>query len=276
MTGELVCLEYHEKIALVTFNRPEKRNTFNLAMWESLEGVTARLRERVPRAVVVTGEGDAAFSAGFDVNPENPQVGSLVSAVQSHDRSPVAALIKNIRRWTDGFFAIPVPVIAAINGVAYGGGAEFAVRCDMRFADPKSVICFSEVKLGLMPDWGGGAALTRLAGTAVAADLILTARKIEAGEALAMGLLNGVSDEGRVMDLAMERAAMIAANGPLSVRKALSVIRKTPDLDYLSALDHESEEATDLITAGECMTGIAAFLKGEKPVFNDPGENEDG
>ncbi len=147
MSQALIHLEYHDTIALVTFNRPDKRNAFNLAMWESLEQVTSKLKEKLPRVVVVTGAGEVAFSAGFDVNPENPQVGNLVQAVQAHDREPVKELIKNIRRWTDGFFSLPVPIIAAINGLAYGGGAEFSMRCDMRVADPKAVICFSEARL---------------------------------------------------------------------------------------------------------------------------------
>jgi len=269
MSQALIRLEYYDCIALITFDRPDKRNAFNLAMWESLEEVTSKLKQKLPRVVVVTGAGETAFSAGFDVNPENPQVGNLVQAIQTHDRQPVEELIKNIRRWTDGFFSLPVPIIAAINGLAYGGGAEFAMRCDMRVADPNAVICFSEVKLGLMPDWGGGAALTRLAGTAAAADLILTAREIKADEAHAMGLVNDLSAEGECLEFAMERAEMIAANGPLAVRKALSVIRRTPDLSYIDALDYESEKAADLITSGECIQGITAFLKGEKPVFDD-------
>jgi len=88
--------------------------------------------------------------------------------------------------------ALPVPIIAAINGLAFGGGAELAVRCDMRVMDPGAVICFSEVRLGLMPDWGGGVALSRLLGRSLAADHILTARRVNADEALDMGLVNQV------------------------------------------------------------------------------------
>ena len=125
------------------------------------------------------------FSAGFDVNPANPQITILAEAVKKRSRTAVEEVVRYIRETVDRLVALPVPIIAAINGLAFGGGAELAVRCDMRVMDPGAVICFSEVRLGLMPDWGGGVALSRLLGRSLAADLILTARRVGADEALA-------------------------------------------------------------------------------------------
>src|SRR4030042_155149 len=192
-------IEYRGESALIILNRPDKKNAFDKEMWASLEQAVARLKKKLPRAVVITGAGDKAFSAGFDVSPDNPQVADLVEAVQKHNRRPVEALVRYIRETVDSLVCLPVPMIAAINGLAYGGGAELAARCDMRVMDPGAVICFSETRLGLMPDWGGGVALTRLLGRSKAADLILTARRVDAVEAFRIGLVNRISRPGRAL-----------------------------------------------------------------------------
>lgn len=270
MPTEAIHLAWREHIAIVTLDRPERRNAFNAAMWGALEETVETLKVRLPRAIVITGTGDRAFCAGFDVNPDNPQVASLIDAVQHHRREPVQALIDEIRHAVDGLVSLPVPVIAALNGLAFGGGAELALRCDMRIADPSVVISFSEVRLGLMPDWGGGVALTRLVGPARAAELILAARRIDAGEALRWGLVNQISAPGKSLDEALELADTIASHGPRAVRHALRVIRHSPGLPLERALDLESEEAVALITSGECYHGIVAFLEKKNPEFPDP------
>lgn len=263
-------LERTGHIAVVTLDRPERRNAFDEHMWDCLTRVIAELKEHLPRVVVITGAGERAFCAGFDVNPDNPQVTQLAGALENHDKGPVQALINRVRTTTDSLVFLPVPVIAAINGLAYGGGAEIAIRCDLRVMDPHAVISFSEVRLGLMPDYGGGVGLTRLVGPARAADLILTARKLDAREALALGVVNRMSEPGHALDEALSLAESIAQNGPRAVRHALRVIRKTPDLSYSDALELESREAVDLIASGECVHGIAAFLTKETPVFPEP------
>jgi enoyl-CoA hydratase len=164
-----------------------------------------------------------------------------------------------------------VPIIAALGGLAYGGGAEIAARCDLRVADPRATLCFSEVRLGLMPDLGGGVALARLVGAGRAADLILTARKVRAEEALALGLVNRGSEQGASLDEALALAQEIAANGPRAVRAALAVIRGNADLSWREALHGELEAAAQLIASGECQVGIAAFLSRTPPQFRDVG-----
>lgn len=265
-----VRLERSGHIAIVTLDRPKRRNAFDEHMWDCLEQVISDLKMNLPRVIIITGTGDRAFCAGFDVNPDNPQVSNIVSAVENHEKAPVEALINRVRTTTDDLTFLPVPIIAAINGLAYGGGAEIASRCDLRVIDPAAVINFSEVRLGLMPDHGGVVGLTRLVGPATAADLILTARKLDAQEALKLGFANRISEPGKVLDEAMGIARSIAENGPRAVRHALKVIRKTPELPYMDALEMETREAVDLIVSGECVHGIAAFLTKEKPVFPEP------
>jgi enoyl-CoA hydratase len=243
-------------------------------MWNELEQVVAKLQENMPRVIVLTGSGDKAFSTGFDVNIDNPQVYNLIQAVQGHHRPPVEKLIRRIRNAVDSLVCLPIPIIAAINGKAYGGGAELAVRCDLRVMDPDAVISFSEVRMGLMPDWGGTAALTRLVGSARAADMILTAREVKAREALDLGLVNRISSSAKVLDESVELAETIAKNGPRAVRFALEVIRSTGDMSLQDALELEAERAVTLITSGECYHGISAFLSKEEPSFPDI-EDED-
>jgi enoyl-CoA hydratase len=268
MMGESVKVEKRDSLAIVTLCRPDRLNVFNAAMFAALEETAATLaHDPQLRAVVLTGAGHKAFSAGFDVNPDNPMVTEMARAIEQRDKGPIEHAIGAMRKAVDRFVALPVPVIAAINGNAFGGGAELAVRCDLRVMDPAAEICFSEVRLGLMPDWGGGAALVHLLGASAAADLILTARRIPADEALRMGLVNRISAPGNTLEAAVEMAEAITANGPLAVRRALEVIRAGRNLSLEATLDLERRTAIDLITSGECLHGIGAFLTGQAPVF---------
>jgi enoyl-CoA hydratase/carnithine racemase len=183
-------------------------------------------------------------------------------------------MLTELRRIADRLFRLPVPIIAAINGTAFGGGAELAVRCDLRVMDPLATLSFSEVRLGLMPDWGGGVALTRLVGPSRAADLILTARRVGAEEALALGVVNRVCAPGAALGAAQELAESIAANGPRAVKSALAVIRATPDSTERDALALELESAASLIASGECIFGIGAFFSRTPPSFPDPDDGD--
>jgi len=269
MSKEGINLERKGKIAVLTIDRPQRRNAFNEHMFSSLEKATGALKNNLPRSLVITGAGDKAFSAGFDVSPDNPMVSDIAESAGKQDGAPAKRIIVHIRKAVDDLFSLPVPIIAALNGLAYGGGAELSVRCDMRVMDTDTVICFSEVRLGLMPDWGGGPALVRLVGPSKAADLILTARRIKADEALRLGLVNRVSKPGQALKEAISLAEMIAVNGPRAVGHALEVIRQSMNLPFQKALDLEAEKAVSLIVSGECIYGVAAFLEKKEPEFPD-------
>ena len=267
MPDQRVTLERRGYAAIVTLNRPERMNAFDEAMFSDLEQAAAALAAESPRAVVITGAGERAFSAGFDVHPDNAMVAALGTAIEAQDRSTVAQAIRGMRRAVDRFVDLPIPIVAAINGKAFGGGAELAVRCDLRVMDPAAVMCFSEVRLGLMPDWGGGATLAGLVGPARAADLILTARELAAAEALDLGVVNRISAPGQALAAALDLAEAIAANGPRAVRSALAVIRRSRGQPLAAALDEEEKRAVELILSGECLHGIGAHLSRKAPVF---------
>jgi enoyl-CoA hydratase/carnithine racemase len=269
VNSEQILFERKGRVAIVTINRPERMNAFNESLFESLGIIADELKSKIPRAVVITGAGKTSFCAGFDVNPDNPMVERIINAMSSENNEPARQLIYSIRKVIDSFISVPVPIIAALNGNAYGGGAELAARCDLRVMDPEAVICFSEVSLGLMPDWGGGAALARLVGTSRAADLILTARKIGSSEAYAMGLVNRISEKSRALDEAIVFAEIIVENGPRAVRNALSLIRENQNISFSASLQMEAELAATLISSGECFHGVSAFLEKKKPEFPD-------
>jgi len=269
MTENRIRLERKNGVALVLMDRQEKNNAFDAAMFEALEAVTRKLEQDLPRVVVLTGAGEKAFCAGFDVHPENPMTLAFLEAVNQKDAAAARKIIRRMRQAVDGFANLPVPLIAAVNGQAYGGGAELATRCDLRVMDSNAEICFSEVRLGLMPDWGGGVCLGRLIGPARSADLILTARVVKAEQAAALGWADRVSAKGRCLDEAFSLAEQIGQNGPRAVRHALCVLRQSRDLCLEAALDKEAEAAATLIASGECIHGITAFLEKKKPLFPD-------
>ena len=269
MSKEEIYLERRDAVAILTLDRPLRQNALNDRMFEDLERVTRELKEHLPRAVVITGGGDKAFCAGFDIHPDNPLVSGLIEAAEKKNQASAHKLIHYIRKIVNGFVSLPVPIIAAINGLAYGGGAELAVRCDLRVMDPNAVICFSEVRLGLMPDWGGGAALVRLIGSSRAADVILTARRIQAGEAINLGLVNRICPSGDCLEDAVAFASLIAANSPRAVSYTLALIRQSQNLTFRQTLDLEEEKAVSLIGSGEYFYGVTAFLEKRKPVFPD-------
>jgi len=269
MSAGTIHIERLGAIAVVTLDRPARKNALDQAMWSALGRAADELAAQLPRAIVLTGAG-GVFSAGMDVNPDNPQVAALVAAVARGDVAPPRAMLDGIHAQLARLFALPVPLIAAVGGLAYGGGAEIATRCDLRVVDPAATICFSEVRLGLMPDLGGGIALARLLGPGRAADLILTARKLDATEALALGFANRVSAPGAARAEAIALAEQIAANGPRAVRAALGILRHATDLPFLDAVAAEVDAAAHLIATGECQQGIAAVLGRTTPRFTDP------
>jgi enoyl-CoA hydratase/carnithine racemase len=269
-----VRVERSGPIAVVTLDRPERRNALSRPMWAALDRAVADLERKLPRVVIVTGGGDQAFCAGMDVNPDNPDSARMMSAMQERDPGPIREILARLRAVFDRLVDLPVPVVAAINGVAFGGGAELATRCDLRVMAPGATIAFSEVRLGLMPDLGGGVALTRVLGRARAADLILTGRRVGAAEALSLGLVNRVSAPGAALAEATALAEVIASNGPRAVRAALSILRGVDGLPEREALDLELERAVQLIAGGECVFGVGAFLSRTPPSFPDPDDDQ--
>jgi len=162
---------------------------------------------------------------------------------------------------------LPIPVIAAINGFALGGGLELALACDIRIAAPNATLALNETSLGIIPGGGGTVRLPRLVGKGVAKELILTARWVDAQEALRIGLVNAIAPEGRLLETAIDMATKMVANGPIAVTQAKYVINRGTELPLEQALQTESEAYEVCIPTKDRLEALAAFKEKRKPQF---------
>lgn len=257
-SGQSVKLDRHGDVAVITLNRPADLNALNYESLVRLGEIVAEIREDryQIRAVIVTGAG-RSFSAGADLKERRTLNEQQVR--------------RNVRAIRDVFTAVeelPQPTIAAVNGFAFGGGFELMLACDLRLAVRDARMGLTEVSLGIIPGAGGTQRLPRLIGSARAKELILTARKINAQDALQYGLLNGIADDAdqlRIMtfDLANE----IAANAPLAVYQAKYAINRGSHVDLYSGLAVEAQAYEMIIPTKDRVEALAAFADKRKPVF---------
>jgi enoyl-CoA hydratase len=243
--------------AVLTLNRPEARNALDAELLGLLrEAATAAGDEESVRAVVLTGAGDRAFCAGADI------------------RGMAAMGEAEARRWAelghDAFLAVeslPKPVIAAVNGSALGGGCELALVCDLRVLSATAQLGQPEIKLGLIPGWGGTQRLPRLVGMGLAKEMVLTGRSVGAEEALRYGLANRVVPAGRVLPEALQLAETVGALPPLALAYAKQALTVGRDLDLQKALALEVTLFGRVFATEDRAEGLAAFLEKRPPVF---------
>ncbi len=253
MSYNNLILEKKGHIAIITLNHPPV-NAWNLGLMEDFEKVVDEVEnDRDVRVLILTGGGEKCFSAGFDVS----------DAANAHKISP-----KGREIWTrvDRF---PKPVIAAINGFAMGGGLELAMSCHFRIMvdDPKATIGLTELNLGIIPGWGGTQRLTRIVGKARALDMILFSKRIDAQEALSIGLINQISTRDRLMDDAIALAKVLAKRPPIAVGAVLKAISEYDYNGLESGLKVEEEGAAIVGKSNDCVEGFTAFLEKRDPVF---------
>jgi enoyl-CoA hydratase/carnithine racemase len=206
------------------------------------------------RCIVLTGAGERAFCAGGDLKERDGMTQAQWQAQHELFERGFAALLE-----------LPTPVIAAVNGHAYGGGLETALACDFIYAARSARFALSEVRLGIMPGGGGTQNLPRAVGERRAKELILTARAFSAEEGLGWGLINKISDE--VLKEALETAKAIAENAPLSVRQAKKSIHYGLQMDLLTGYRFEIEAYNRLVDTEDRREGVRAFNEKRKPVF---------
>src|SRR4051794_68013 len=207
-------VEVSDGVAIVTMNRPEALNAFSPEQLEWLKGALHEVGlNPAVRAVILTGAGDRAFAAGADIRAmaEMSAAEGLEFARSGH---AVASALERL----------PQPVIAAVNGYAFGGGCELAIACDIRLASENARFAQPEVGLGIPPGWGGSQRLPRLVGPGYAAEMIYTGRQVDAEEAHRIGLVNAVYPLEHLMSAVREMAAQIARNSPAAVRASKNLI----------------------------------------------------
>ena len=244
-------------IIIITINRPERRNALDritLAIGRKL--IRDILYDRTARVLIVTGAGDSAFCAGADLKERE---GMTMDEVRQY--------IRYIRDTFTEIENLPIPVIAAINGFALGGGLELALACDMRICSPGAKMALNETSLGIIPGGGGTVRLPRLVGKGIAKEMILSARWVEAEEAMRIGLVNSVAPEGRLMESAIAMAERIVNNGPIAVTQAKYVINRGLELDLEQALQTESDAYEVCIPTKDRLEALAAFKEKRKPQF---------
>ncbi|WP_207890504.1 enoyl-CoA hydratase-related protein [Rubrobacter taiwanensis] len=253
---EFVRVEREDGVAVLTIDRQEKLNALNPQVVEEIGASLMELESDPPRVVIVTGAGERAFVAGADIGAM-----SEMSPVEAKRFAEIGHAAMALLDRT------PVPSIAAVNGYALGGGCEIALACDIRIAAENAVLGFPEVTLGILPGMGGTQRLPRLVGPGLAKELIFTGRRISAGEAKELGLVNRVVPQGEALSAAKELAAEIAANGPVAVRYAKAAANKALDVDLVSGLEYEADQFALLFSTADAKEGMGAFMQKRKAEF---------
>jgi len=249
--------EKKENIGLLTINRPEKLNAISNELISELKNLLDKIKnDEELRVLIITGAGDKAFVAGADIKELVDRDASQGRRV-SQERQEIFSRIENL----------PVPVIAAVNGYALGGGLELALACSIRICSEEAQFGAPEVKLGIIPGDGGTQRLPRLVGLGRAMELILTGDFIDAQEAYRIGLVNKVLPQEELMDKATELAKKIASRPPLAVRFAKEAVNRSQEGDAASGFALESYLHALSCTTEDKKEGVSAFLEKRKGKF---------
>jgi enoyl-CoA hydratase len=251
----LIRVEREGAVATVVVDRPEAMNALDAATLTELRDRLEELRDDdAVRAVVLTGSGDRAFIAGADIK--------AMSAMNVEQAKEWGELGHSVAQLLE---TMTKPTIAAVNGFALGGGCELACACDLRYASSKAKIGQPEINLGIIPGWGGTQRLARLCGLGFAKELILTGRTVDAEEALARGLVNGVHDP--VLERALETARELAAKAPLALAAAKRAVNHALQGDHVENLEREYTEFGGLFGSEDAKEGMTAFVEKRRPKF---------
>ena len=255
MTLSLVTLERSSLFAFLRLNRPEKLNALSNEMFAAFnEHLDCLEHDNDLRAVIITGEGDRAFCSGTDI-------------AELHDAAVGTTISERGQQLCGRFESLPVPVIAAINGIAAGGGFELALACHLRVASSSATFSVPEIKLGLIPAYGGTQRLTRELGAGPALEMMLTGRSMTSDEALRLGLVSRVVQPSELMSEATSLAKEISELSPLSIRACLEAVIKGLELPLSEGLKLETELFSSLFETEDAREGTSAFLEKRKPVF---------
>ncbi len=257
MSEEILLHEEDNGIVTLTLNRPEVMNSLNFAMlhalWEQIKALRFRAEVRV---IIITGAGEKAFCAGADLKER-----TSLSEVQ------VKEFITTIRDLFTAIENLNQPVIAAVNGVALGGGTELTLAGDIRIASENASMGLTETRLAIIPGGGGTQRLPRLVGRSKAKEMIFTGSRVSAAEALDIGLVSKVCPQAALLAEARKMAGMICETGPVAVAQAKYAINKGMETDINTGLAIESNAYWITIPTQDRLEGLAAFREKRKPVY---------
>jgi len=243
--------------AIITLNRPDKLNALNRTTFDELDDATGLVEsDGSVRALVITGSGKA-FAAGADIR----ELQAVTAQTAKEFSQYGSAILTRIEQ-------LAIPVIAAVNGYALGGGCELALACHIRFASDNVVMGLPELNLGIIPGYGGTQRLTRIAGRAKALELILSGEAIGAEEALRIGLVNAVFPQDQLMARTLEFVEKLLKKAPLAVTAAIKAVRAAAETTLAEGPDYESGLFAELCSTEDFREGTAAFLQKRKVIFN--------
>lgn len=253
----VVLYEVKDQIGIVTINRPDVLNCFNYEVLVQLQKVVNEMaKSRDIRIVIFTGAGEKAFSAGADLKER-----------KTLNEQDVKRNVKAIRDVFNSIANLPQPTIAAVNGHALGGGFEWLLACDFAIASEKALLGLTETSWAIIPGAGGTQRLPRLIGEMKAKELIFTAKKISAKEAVDLGIVLLAVPVEEVLLKSLELAASISKNGPIAIRQAKYAISKGINMDLQSALAIETEAYEAVIPTTDRIEALNAFSEKRKPIF---------
>lgn len=257
MEEKTVLFDVREHIATITFNRPKVMNAMSFQVLDELTTCVQAMRfDPQVRVVIITGAGNKAFSAGADLKER-----------AACTPEQVKQYVFTIRRLFDDIEHFSKPVIAAINGVALGGGTEIALASDIRIASETATMGLTETRLAVIPGAGGTQRLPRIVGRGNAKELIFTGRRINAAEALRIGLVNHVYPPEALMRETRKLAEEICQSGPIAVQQAKYAINSGLETDMATGLAIESNAYWLCIPTEDRLEGLAAFREKRQPVF---------
>jgi enoyl-CoA hydratase len=257
MTYKNLLLKKSDGIGWITINRPDKLNAMNVETIGELKAAFGEFEaDAGVRAVILTGSGEKAFVAGADIS----EFARLNAELGRHFSREGQALTRSIENF-------PKPVVAAINGFALGGGTEIALACHIRLASENAKLGQPEVKLGIIPGYGGTQRLARLVGKGKAMEMILTGRMVEAKEAAEIGLVNKVVPAAELPTAAEALAKEAIKNGPLAIACSIEAINRGLDLTLDEGLELEAEIFGRTCATEDFKEGAKAFLEKRKPDF---------
>jgi enoyl-CoA hydratase/carnithine racemase len=257
MNDSILLSEKQDGVLVITLNRPEVLNAFNWALLHAMEAKIAEIRfDPSIRAVIITGAGQRAFCTGADLK-ERP----------TYTPRQVREYVFTIRNLFTSVEQLNKPVITAINGLALGGGTELALASDIRIASANATMGLTETRLAVIPGAGGTQRLPRLVGKGIAKEMIFTAKRIDATEALAIGLVNQVCAPDDLLTTCRRLAEKISENGPIAIEQAKYAINYGMETDLATGLAIESNAYWVCIPTEDRMEGLAAFREKRKPVF---------
>ncbi|MBC2751548.1 MAG: enoyl-CoA hydratase [Desulfobacteraceae bacterium] len=257
MSDDVLLMEEKDGVLWLTLNRPQVMNSFNFELLRALKAQIDGIRFRPEiRVVIITGAGEKAFCAGADLKER-----ATLPPLQ------VKEFIFTIRDLFSSIENLNKPVIAAVNGVALGGGTELALACDIRIASATASMGLTETRLAIIPGAGGTQRLPRLIGRGKAKELIFTGRRVPAEEALAIGLVNQVCAPDQLRKTCDAMAAEICETGPIAIEQAKYAINHGLETDLHTGLAIESNAYWVTIPTQDRLEGLAAFREKRKPVY---------